>query len=124
MNFKIDTKEKFKEITILESHLPANMTDDLELLFKDILEKPGNNIILSLKPVIDIDTVIANKIASIQQLFYESGSSFVICEVQQAVEMMLDACGLLEIMNTTPTKSEAWDMVQMEEIEREFLNDF
>ena len=95
MNFKIDTKEKFKEITILESHLTANMTDDLELLFKDVLEKPGNNIVLSLKPVIEIDTLIANKIASIQQLFYDSGSSFVICEVQQAVEMMLDGAGAI-----------------------------
>jgi hypothetical protein len=28
---------------------------------------------------------------------------------------------LLELMNVTPTESEAWDIVQMEEIEREFL---
>jgi hypothetical protein len=26
-------------------------------------------------------------------------------------------------MNTTPTESEAWDIVQMEEIERELLDD-
>jgi len=26
-------------------------------------------------------------------------------------------------MNVTPTESEAWDMVQMEEIERELLDD-
>ncbi len=30
---------------------------------------------------------------------------------------------LLEMMNVTPTQSEAWDIVQMEEIEREFLDD-
>ncbi len=124
MNFKIDTKEKFKEITILESHLSANMTDELDHLFKNILEEPVNNVVLSMKPVVEADTLIANKIASIQQLFYESGASFVVCEVQQPVEMMLDASGLLEIMNITPTTSEAWDIVQMEEIERELLNDF
>ncbi|MES2646203.1 MAG: STAS domain-containing protein [Bacteroidota bacterium] len=124
MNFKIDTKEKFKEITILESHLSANMTDELENLFKNLLEEPVNNVVLSMKPVIETDTLIAQKIASLQQLFYESGASFVVCEVQQPVEMMLDASGLLEIMNTTPTTSEAWDIVQMEEIERELLNDF
>jgi hypothetical protein len=28
---------------------------------------------------------------------------------------------LLELMNVTPTESEAWDIVQMEEIERELL---
>jgi len=29
----------------------------------------------------------------------------------------------LELMNVTPTQSEAWDIVQMEEIERDLLND-
>jgi hypothetical protein len=29
-----------------------------------------------------------------------------------------------EFMNVTPTESEAWDIVQMEEIERELLKDF
>jgi hypothetical protein len=28
---------------------------------------------------------------------------------------------LLELMNVTPTESEAWDIVQMEEIERDLL---
>jgi hypothetical protein len=36
---------------------------------------------------------------------------------------MLDSTGLLELMNTTPSESEAYDIVQMEEIERELLND-
>jgi hypothetical protein len=33
----------------------------------------------------------------------------------------LDNNDLLEILNVTPTESEAWDIVQMEEIEREYL---
>ena len=45
------------------------------------------------------------------------------CCMQPAVEEWLDAQGLLEIMNVTPTESEAWDIVQMEEIEREFLDE-
>jgi len=39
------------------------------------------------------------------------------------VEDFLDKNELLELMNVTPTQSEAWDIVQMEEIEREFLRD-
>ncbi|RYZ15978.1 MAG: anti-anti-sigma factor, partial [Chitinophagaceae bacterium] len=35
----------------------------------------------------------------------------------------LDGLDLLELMNVTPTESEAWDIVQMEEIERELLDD-
>ena len=124
MNFKIDTKENFNEITILEPVLSANMTDEFEQLFNQILENPVKNVVLSLNAVTETDIEMANKIALVQQLFYEASASFVICEMQQPVELMLDASGLLENMNITPTPSEAWDIVQMEEIERELLNDF
>jgi hypothetical protein len=35
---------------------------------------------------------------------------------------MLKAIEMDDILNLTPTESEAWDIVQMEEIERELLN--
>jgi hypothetical protein len=35
---------------------------------------------------------------------------------------LLEKEELLELMNITPTESEAWDIVQMEEIERELLD--
>jgi hypothetical protein len=43
--------------------------------------------------------------------------------LQPQVEDFLDKNELLELMNVTPTQSEAWDIVQMEEIEREFLDE-
>jgi hypothetical protein len=58
----------------------------------------------------------------VQQKFYEEGASFVVCCLQKNVESFLDDKELLEIMNFTPTESEAYDIVQMEEIERELLN--
>jgi hypothetical protein len=39
--------------------------------------------------------------------------------MQSQIETYLDEKELLELMNVTPTESEAWDIVQMEEIERE-----
>jgi hypothetical protein len=47
----------------------------------------------------------------------------VICELQKPVEDFLDKVELIELMNVTPTESEAWDIVQMEDIERELLDD-
>jgi hypothetical protein len=44
------------------------------------------------------------------------------CELQPQLEEFLDKGQLLEMMNITPTESEAWDIIQMEEIEREFLD--
>jgi hypothetical protein len=45
----------------------------------------------------------------------------VFCNLADDVSDFLDENDLLEILNITPTESEAWDIVQMEEIEREFL---
>ena len=58
-----------------------------------------------------------------QQKFYENNASFVICELQKPVEKFLEEKELLDLMNITPTESEAWDIVQMEEIEREFFDE-
>jgi hypothetical protein len=41
--------------------------------------------------------------------------------LKKPVEEFLDKNELLEMMNVTPSQSEAWDIVQMEEIEREFM---
>ena len=60
----------------------------------------------------------------LQQKFYEKNCSFVICNLTKEVEQLLDENELLEVMNVTPTESEAWDIVQMEEIERELLGGF
>ena len=43
--------------------------------------------------------------------------------MQPAVEQKLEELELLEEMNITPTETEAWDIVQMEEIERELMDD-
>ena len=123
MQFKTNTKEKFHVITLQETSLSATMTDELENCLIPFLQKDVKNVVLNLKDIQTIDDAVAEKIVHIQQKYYESNASFVICQLQDDVEKFLDGEGLLEIMNTTPTESEAWDIVQMEEIEREFLND-
>jgi hypothetical protein len=42
--------------------------------------------------------------------------------MQPGVKALFKEEGLLDLINHTPTESEAWDIVQMEEIERELLN--
>ena len=122
MQVKIDTKEKFHAITINESNLAANMTADLEQRLSPFLEKDVKNVVLILKDTQNIDDAAAECLVRIQQSFYDAGSSFVICELTSEVEKNLESSGLLELMNVTPTESEAWDIVQMEELERELLN--
>jgi anti-anti-sigma factor len=123
MNVKIDTKEKFHVITPQEQSISVNMTEDLGRLLLSCLEKSPKNLILNLSFVNRLDENAAHLLVNAQQQFYDSNSSFVICELQEQVEKWLDENELLELMNVTPTESEAWDIVQMEEIERELLED-
>lgn len=122
MNVKTDTKEKFHAITVLDHSLSANMTDDLAGYLLPYLENPVKNVVLIMNQVKDIDQAAAEKLVYIQQKFYENSASFVCCELRKPVEDFLDQQELLEMMNVTPTESEAWDIVQMEEIEREYLD--
>jgi anti-anti-sigma factor len=123
MQVKIDTKEKFHVITVPGPSISASMTEELGNNLLSFLQNDVKNVVLNLKEVRDIDMAAAEKLVFIQQKFYEQNASFVVCELQDTVEKFLDSTELLEMMNVTPTESEAWDIVQMEEIEREFLDE-
>jgi anti-anti-sigma factor len=123
MKVKIDTKERFHAITLPGDSISATMTEELGACLLPYLQNDVKNIVLILKNIQSIDKVAAEKLVSIQQSFYENNASFVICELQKSVEDFLDKNELLELMNVTPTESEAWDIVQMEDIERELMND-
>jgi anti-anti-sigma factor len=121
MNVKTDTKEKFTVITPLESSFAANMSAGLKDLLLTYLQKDIPHVVLNMENVKEADETNGELLALIQQQFYENNCSFVICNLQLPVEKLLDEKELLEVMNVTPTESEAWDIVQMEEIERELL---
>lgn len=122
MEVKIDTREKFHAITILEPSLAANMTENLDKCLLPYLQSDVKNVVLNLRDIVSIDNAAAERLVQLQQQFYENNASFVICELQKPVEEIFDKEKLLELINATPTESEAWDIVQMEEIERELMD--
>ncbi len=126
MNFKIDTKEKFTVIALLDTDLNDNMAVDLKKACTPYLEAEVKNVVLNMHSVITISSGIAQTIALLQQSFYEGNASFVICQISSGVNEVFEREELDDILNCTPSESEAWDIVQMEEIERELLdgNDF
>mgnify|MGYP000122513824 FL=1 len=124
MNVKIDTKEKFTVITLDEAVFAANMSAQISHILASVRESEPGNAILNMQSVQSLDAGIPEQLAQWQQAFYEQERSMVICCLQPGVEKQLDALDILELLNCTPTESEAWDIVQMEEIEREMLNGF
>lgn len=123
MEVKTDTKERFHVISVVTGHLSANMTEDLCKQLTTYLQQDIKNVVLKLTGVNSMDEAGAECLVKTQQQFYDNGASFVVCELTPDLEGFLDEKNLLELMNTTPTESEAWDIVQMEEIERELLGD-
>lgn len=121
MKVKIDTKEKMHVVTPEDEKLTANVTEQLQKLLLDFLQQPIKNVILNFQQVKEIELKAADMLALIQQRFYEENHSMVFCNLNPEISEFLDENELLELMNITPTESEAWDIVQMEEIEREYL---
>ena len=127
MPFKFESKERFHVITVEEPELTASLSESLFNSAHKILhpeaprETAIRNLILDLSPVQRIELPAAEKLIELQAAFYETGASFVVCCLQAGVQQTFELADLLDLLNCTPTESEAWDIVQMEEIERELL---
>jgi anti-anti-sigma regulatory factor len=119
MKVKIDTKEKMHVITVKEAILPANMTEELGKTLLAWLATSTQNVIINFENVQKMDVEVARRLLSVQQTFYDADHSMVFYNFQPDVKRFLEENKLLEAMNVTPTESEAMDIVQMDEIERE-----
>ncbi|MBM3412197.1 MAG: STAS domain-containing protein [Bacteroidetes bacterium] len=129
MKIKIDTKERFKVVSILEPHLTAMLAVELLEILKKGHEADSSSaealthLVVVLSAVEKIEKGVPQLLANIQKEFYAQQHSFVYCGIHPDVEGALIEAGVYEMMNITPTESEAWDILQMEEIERELMND-
>ena len=123
MEVKTDTKERFHVIRVETPEMSATMAADLDRHLQELLKDSIRNVVLNLNGVKTMQEEAAERLVRTQQNFYENGASFVVCEMPHQLEEFLDSKDLLELMNVTPTESEAYDIVQMEEIERELLDE-
>ena len=123
MLVKIDTREKFYVITLTSTNIAANMTAEIKNSLHPLLQTAVKSVVFNLQNVGSVEPAAAESLAALQQHFYENNASLVFCELQKPVEQLLEEQELLELMNITPTESEAWDIVQMEEIERDLMGD-
>ncbi len=124
MSFKIDTKEKFTVITPQTEYFDANIAEALWEAATMGIDKERGNVIVNLQQVSHSDASALNDLASLQQHFHAANKSFVVCNIQPSITEIIRGEDLEETLNITPTESEAWDVVQMEEIERELMKSF
>lgn len=119
LKVKIDTKEIFHVICIEESSLSANMAVNLEELIAKLQFDDEKSLILDMKNVVEMEVEVVGHFNDLHNKTYKNKKSLVFCNVNPAVKKLIDLKNEPETLNLTPTESEAWDIVQMEEIERE-----
>ncbi|MBX2939403.1 MAG: STAS domain-containing protein [Ferruginibacter sp.] len=122
MDVKLNTKEAFTVITPREPHLAVNMADDFAKLLHQMTSAECPHMVLDFQHVEQMDDEIAGLLATQYAQCLERGISFVLCNVQTGVMERLKSIELSDLLNITPTESEAWDIIHMEAIERELLN--
>ena len=122
MQYQTEPKEKFTVIKILDNTLSSNLVPELTQLTATILANSPKNLVLNLEKVASWDSEVLEQLAKAQERFYDNNASFVICCLSDSLNKDLESSDWGDLMNTTPTESEAWDIVQMEEIERELLD--
>lgn len=122
MQVKIDTKEKFTVLTPKGISIYDKMAVELAAACNKYLYQDIKNVVINFECVKRVDEKTVITIVELQKRFGEHNASFVVCCLQPEVEQTFEKLNLLENINFTPTESEAWDIVQMEEIEREFLS--
>ncbi|MBP5999261.1 MAG: STAS domain-containing protein [Sediminibacterium sp.] len=122
MHYKIDTKEKFTVLSLLDASLSSNLVPELNELIQKLGNNSPKNLVVNLSGVKHWELGIMEVFAKHQEVFYDNNTSFVLCCLSDDLQNALDLTEFGEVMNLTPTESEAWDIVQMEEIERELLD--
>ena len=93
MNVKIDTKEIFHVISIMDSELTANMAATLLALIAKKQEEESKSIILNLETVKQMDKDFASELNNLKENLYTKNKSFVICNLSENIKQNLSNWG-------------------------------
>jgi len=122
MSIKVDTKERFTVVRLSEAMFSENMAEELAATVAKLLQQPVKNVVIDFARVTNAALSALPVLADLYQQAMENTASFVLCNIHVSVRKLLDELDLSDVLNITPTESEAVDMVHMEEMEREMFN--
>ncbi|MFZ9660681.1 MAG: STAS domain-containing protein [Chitinophagaceae bacterium] len=123
MNVKLETKERFHVIKMLSPKASAIMAEELNTLVINCLKTPIKNIIIDMELVEDIEPSFAQNLIGLQEKALEDNRSLVMFHLHKNASKKLEEMDIIDMLNITPTESEAWDIIHMEEMEREMFGD-
>lgn len=123
MKIKVDTKEKFKVWRLADPCFSVIMAAELTSNVMSGFQEPAKSAIIDFSAILTAEEQALIDLATLHQLAYRNQASMVLFQVSNEVLQRMEQLQLSDVFNITPSESEAWDIVQMEEIERELFGD-
>lgn len=119
MKFEIEQKEKAVIVRTNVEKLDALHAPELKSEFVVLAGNGNKNIILDMSASRYCDSSGLSAVLVGNRLCRDSGGTFVLCGLQDAVAKLVSISQLDSVLKITPTASEAIDLVYMEEVERD-----
>ncbi len=123
MEFKIDTKEIFTQISPQNALLNANMAAELERKCTELTDSGSNNFIINLDACQNADEDAFEVLATLHENLYGNGQSLVFTGFSQEIHQLIRDAQMDTAINIAPTDAEAIDIISMEILERDLFNE-
>lgn len=123
MEFKIDTKQSYTEITPVTGNFNAKLTDALCQKCEELTQSGSTNYIIDLHNCLAFDIDCADNLLKLHETCYGNEQSLVFTHLQDEVIEGLRNAELDTAINITPTLIEAIDIVNMEILERDLFRE-
>jgi anti-anti-sigma regulatory factor len=123
MEFKIDTKSSYTEITPVTNHLNADLTGALCQKCEELTKNGSQNFIVDLHNCLDADKTAFGTMIQLHETCYEQEHSLVFTNLQDEVMNAVKEEELDLTINITPSMAEAIDIVSMEVLERDLFRE-
>jgi len=117
MKYTADKKDKYVSLTLNEEKLDTTIAPELKSEFVTLQAEGFQHVIMNLKEVKYSDSSGLSALLVGNRLFGENGS-FILCEVQEHVQKLINISQLDKVMDILPTEEEAVDAVFMNDIEK------
>lgn len=117
-SYNIAKEENYTLVQILDEKFTASSAPELKAALVELKEAGVKNIIIDLKKASYCDSSGLSVILVAKRICDEQNGCLVICNLQTAVSKLIDISQLNNVLNITPTLSEAVDFIYMDELEK------
>ncbi|MEQ8910056.1 MAG: STAS domain-containing protein [Vicingaceae bacterium] len=116
--FRIENKDKYTLIQVLDPKFTAKVSPDLKAELVLLKSKGVKNILFDLEQAAYCDSSGLSAILVANRICKEADGCMVVCNLKPAVEKLIEISQLGSVLNITPTRDEAVDFLFMDELEK------